>query len=366
MFTRSEATNFIEKCFGDSEASNGGLNVSVVCPICKKAKGATYNKRKLVIRTTDFFLHCWACGYKSKTLLGLLYRFRRSFVQEFQDNFGKDLKTIDFQKVSEDAENFVSSLKQKIHSLDQKVSVDNSLSNEICCLPKNFKLLSLKPYGKRERSLFNAAYDYLINQRKITEQQILDYNIGIVTWFEDYREKLKFENRIIFPSISQNGVVSFYTTRAILPDMFPRYTNSSKANDVVFNSFLLNLHNTNELTLVEGPFDYICSPYINTVPLLGSSVARNSALYNFVFQTKPEKIRIILDKNEAAKANRIANELFMASSSKIEILIGNINHPVAKDFAEIQQLEGVATKDFVEEFLWHPLTLKEKILKRLS
>jgi len=365
MFTRSEATNFIEKCFGDSEPSNGGLNINVVCPICRKAKGITYNKKKLVIRTTDFFLHCWACGYKSKTLLGLLYRFRRSFVQEFQDNFGKELKTIDFQKVSEATESFISSLKQKIYSLE--TNTDASVAKEeVNCLPQNFKLLSLKPYGKRERALYNAVYEYLVDQRKITEQQILDYNIGVVTWFENYREKLKFENRIIFPSISQDGIVSFYTTRTILPDVFPRYTNSSRANDIVFNQFLINLSELNQLTLVEGPFDYICSPYKNTIPLLGSSVGKNSALYNFIFQTQPDKIRIILDKNESVKANKIANELFMATNNKTEILIGNISHPIAKDFAEIQQLDGVATTNHVEEFMWHPLTIKDKILKKLK
>lgn len=60
FFTQGQAITFIEKVFGEGRPSNGGKNISVVCPMCKSVKGDTYSKQKLVIRTDNFWVHCWA------------------------------------------------------------------------------------------------------------------------------------------------------------------------------------------------------------------------------------------------------------------------------------------------------------------
>jgi hypothetical protein len=61
MHTQGQAIDFIEKCFGKSVLSNGGMNASVVCPKCAE-KQDNLQKRKLVIRTDDFLTHCWVVG----------------------------------------------------------------------------------------------------------------------------------------------------------------------------------------------------------------------------------------------------------------------------------------------------------------
>lgn len=60
FFTQGQAITFIEKAFGDGKQSNGGKNISVVCPMCKAVKAYRYEKQKLVIRTDNFWVHCWA------------------------------------------------------------------------------------------------------------------------------------------------------------------------------------------------------------------------------------------------------------------------------------------------------------------
>lgn len=59
MYTRGQAIDFIEKVFGQGSLSNHGANISVTCPMCLQKKGISHNKRKLVIRTDNFLLHCW-------------------------------------------------------------------------------------------------------------------------------------------------------------------------------------------------------------------------------------------------------------------------------------------------------------------
>jgi hypothetical protein len=57
LFTKGQTYDFIEKVFGEGKPSNGGLNISVLCPNCAEKKGFGYNKKKLVIRTDTFVSH---------------------------------------------------------------------------------------------------------------------------------------------------------------------------------------------------------------------------------------------------------------------------------------------------------------------
>jgi hypothetical protein len=359
MFTKSEAIHFIEKCFGEALLSNSGLNANVVCPFCKREKGINYSNKKLVIRTSDFALHCWRCGYKSRGLFGLLYKFRRSFLEEYKLNFENDLKREGLIK------KFVATVesneyREKILSYNKEPTKEKTN-----VLPVGFRLLNSQPYGKREKLIFDEALKYLFN-RKITEQQIVDNNLGVVSWFETTQEFVKFNNRIMIPSFDRDALASFYTTRTILKDVLPRYSNSGHSNEIVFNSFFIN-SSLKELTLVEGPFDYICSPYENTIPLLGSSISKQSLIYQFIYEFKPKLLRIVLDKNELIKANKVATELYLTCEPETTILIGNINHPVAKDFAEIQDLSNrLAEPSDVSETIWHPLSIKDKLLLKVQ
>ena len=62
MPSQGEVIEFIERAFGPGSLSNGGLNISVVCPVCAELKD-NLQKRKLVIRTDDFLTHCWVVDH---------------------------------------------------------------------------------------------------------------------------------------------------------------------------------------------------------------------------------------------------------------------------------------------------------------
>jgi hypothetical protein len=359
-FTKSEAINFIEKCFGDASLSNSGLNANVLCPVCRSKNGSEYTKKKLAIRTTDFATHCWVCAYKSRNILNLLYRFKRSAIDEYRSNFYE--QKFDKQLNISDLD------KEATHRILEQFSVTKKNTEKAkvteAVLPKNFVLLSELPKSKKHSVAHLKAMEYLTKQRMLSYEQIVRFNLGIVYWFDTWDDRRRFENRIIIPSVNEDGIVDFFTTRSIIKDVYPRYTNSGKSNDVVFNRFFID-PSVKELTLVEGPFDYFCSPYENTIPLLGSDFGHGSELYKFIFQFKPQKIRLVLDKNETAKTNNVAKVSDIASGNNTVIVVGSITHDKAKDFAEIQEL-GDNALEYVAESQWKASTLTERILEKFQ
>jgi hypothetical protein len=357
MTSKLETLEFIENCFGEYQVSNAGLNVSVVCPICKEKKGTLYDKKKLVIRTTDFALHCWVCGYKSRSLYWILFKYKKSFLKEYIEKF--QTKKIDF--------NFSSgfSFLEKIQTTVSGKHFSKEKSSFM--MPKNISLVLKVPENKKYLWLHKKAKEYLFKKRKLTEQQIWDNNLSICYNFSDKKEKFFLENRIIFPSINHYLEFDFYTARLFIETAGKsKYINSSIAKEIVFNSGFIDL-NFKEITLVEGPFDYICSPYKNTIPILGSSFERSSKLFEWLFSFKPDVIRIALDKDEIKKREVIAQNLSVLRDFGTRIIVSNITHPVAKDFAELQELGLFNEKiDFVEEFVWYPKTKKERIIEKLT
>lgn len=356
MSSKLEILEFIENCFGEYQVSNAGLNVSVVCPICKENKGILYDKKKLVIRTTDFALHCWVCGYKSRSLYWLLFKYKKSFLKEYTENFQTKKIDYSFSSGSSYLEKIETIIAGKAANKEKKAFV----------MPKNVSLVLKAPENKKHLSLYKQAKEYLLKKRKLTEQQIWDNNLVVCYSFLDKKEKFFLENRIIFPSMNENYEFDFYTARLFVDsDTKSKYINSSIAKEIVFNSgFIDPLFK--EITLVEGPFDYICSPYKNTIPILGSSFEKSSKLFEWLFNFKPNVIRIALDKNEVKKRETIAQNLSVLRDFGTRIIISNINHPSAKDFAELQELDLFEEKlNFVEEFIWHPKTKKERLIEKL-
>lgn len=156
MHTQQQAFRFIESCFGPAEASNGGLNASVVCPLCAPTNG----KRKLAIRTTDFACHCWVCGYKNRSLFGLLYKFHRNRTQEFLATFPVE----------------------KFNSFDVLDADDEEIKvNE---LPPSSVLLApfVEPFLANKPTPLWAAHciRYLIQQRHVTPEDFGCINFAAV------------------------------------------------------------------------------------------------------------------------------------------------------------------------------------------
>lgn len=153
LHTKGQAIDFIEKCFGKSVLSNGGLNASVVCPKCAERED-NLQKRKLVIRTSDFLTHCWVCGYRSSNLTNLLSDYHPYLLEEYHEKFNikQPYKRCTVVDVSE--------------LFEEQSSEPNTLQVQ---LPVGFTLLA-NNLGKNIKHV-DDAWHYLKN-RGVTESEL--------------------------------------------------------------------------------------------------------------------------------------------------------------------------------------------------
>lgn len=355
MYSKLDTILFIEKCFGDYQLSNAGLNVNVLCPICKEKNGHSYEKKKLVIRSTDFALHCWVCGYKSKNIFKLLIKYKKSCIEEYKERFYQKSSIHDFIGSS-----MHEKIESKINSKIEQAAKKNTVVNFF-----DFQLLFKPSLSRRENYLKSQALKYLKEKRKLTDEQIFSNSFGLFNDFLSKEEKYKFENRVIMPSFNKNFEVDFYVGRSFIEtDKRSKYNNTINTNEIIFNELFLK-DSIKEFTLVEGPFDYVCSPYQNTIPLFGSTLSKKSKLYNMIFEARPNILRIALDKAETEKREAIAKTFGTLLDYGTKIKIVEIKHDLAKDFAELQEM-NIDKLSVVEEINWYPKTKKEKLLERLN
>ena len=89
MHTSGQFREFIERCFGGYQITGTGneTNINVVCPICYEANNFNYQKKKLAIKLSTGILHCWVCGYKARSIYGLLRRYKPVQAEEFITQF---------------------------------------------------------------------------------------------------------------------------------------------------------------------------------------------------------------------------------------------------------------------------------------
>lgn len=274
MYSTGQAISFIESTFGKGVQSNGGLNISVECPFCSSKKD-TQGKKKLVIRTDTFILHCWVCQYRSRSLIGILKKFHPNQLQKFLTEFSD----ADFLEGYE-------------HNTNQ-----NDLSLE---LPAGFLFLGLAAREKYIKSVpaFKAV-KYLLS-RGLTEKDLWYFRLGISTKDE------KYKNRIIFPSFDSEGKLNFLTARSYVPRVYPKYKNPPiPAEDIIFNECSIDW--TQPLTLVEGPFDLTkCND--NATCLLGSNLTIKYKLFQKIVENNTPVV-LALDNDAKKKRLKIARLL---------------------------------------------------------
>ena len=102
------------------------------------------------------------------------------------------------------------------------------------------------------------AYNYLVNERKISRDIILRYRLGFCTTG-------KYANRIIIPSFDASGDVNYFVGRYYGTDKKIKqkipYLNPVADKDVIiFNEGLVNWDST--VYLVEGAFEMLSFPVV--------------------------------------------------------------------------------------------------------
>lgn len=240
--TLSDKVKFIENVFGSGKLARNEKNFDIRCPICAPRDPS---KRKLAIKIDDDQNHCWTCGWRARTLAPLLAKYAsREKLREYIDRF-----------IPETNKRFIENV------LEQKSKVE---------LPNDFKLLVTLDESDPD---VKSVKQYL-SERGLTERDFWYFRIGI-------SDELRWKRRAIVPSFDANGDVNYFVARTIDKKKYPKYDNPDIENKlhIIFNE--MNINWSERLVLCEGAFDmFKCGD--NVVPLLGSTLNEESALFNSI------------------------------------------------------------------------------------
>ena len=283
FLTQSQKISFLEKVFGEGRFSNGGLNMSVQCPVCKKNKKTSYTKKKLVIRTDNFICHCWVCGFKARSPMLLIKNFFPNYYKEYVGNFA----------------NLNSSLVNEEDERETRGEEGEGQTGSIF-LPVGFRLLALET-NKENMSWFEkSARRYLKNTRGTSDDDLWYWKFGISEEEED------LDKRVILPSFDSEGNVNYWTARTIDNRQKPKYLNPNiPRENVIFNE--ININWSKPLTLTEGPFDlFKCNK--NATCLLGSELTEKYKLFQKIVENQTP-IVLALDADAKRKSFDIVKKI---------------------------------------------------------
>jgi hypothetical protein len=334
MHTQGQVIDFIEKAFGSCVLSNGGLNASVVCPKCAE-KQDNLQKRKLVIRTSDFLTHCWVCGYKSGNLVNLLVTHSPHLLEEYKQKF----------KVQQAFKRCITF--DPAHLFDKPVEA----SLPPLQLPVGFTLIANHLDGSCKAA--TDAWKYL-KSRGITESELWLWKFG-VTEHRTVKGEQNYRFRVIVPSFDQNGKLNYYSARSYWSGLKgPKYINPNVPREhTIFNE--LNIDWEQELTLVEGPFDlFKCNE--NATCILGSVMDSSYLLFQRIVE-RNTPVLLALDPDAKVKTFNLA-KLLLEYGIDVRIF------QVPSDVADVGEM---AKARFIKESQnAKPFTMNDMLQYRLS
>ena len=236
-----------------------GNELAFYCPFCN------HHKQKLQVNTETQKWHCWTCNSGGKKLTSLLKRL------------DVDRKTI-------------SIIREIYGDSNYNPQNEDEGTKVFIQLPKEFISLIDEPKG------FNPEYKHAIhylNERGITQKDIVKYNIGYCT------EGL-YARRVIVPSYTSDGQLNYFVSRSYYPEEKMKYKNPPISKNVICLESQVNWNEP--IILCEGVFDAITIKR-NAIPLLGKFPSKQ--LVEKIFMSGVSDIVISLDNdaiNEALKA----------------------------------------------------------------
>ena len=233
-----------------------GVEVLLYCPCCK------HHKRKLNVNTFTGYYQCWlGCEFKGKSFYSLLRKLKAP--KEYYDLLCKDRHVT-----------YVQEEKKKLE------------------LPEDFHPL----YVPSKDYHYKNALNYCINKRKLTNYDIIRYNVG-------YCDTGLFRNRIVIPSYDKDNNLNFYSGRDYYSG-YIKYRLCDGSKDIIgFESFT----NFNyPITIVEGQLDAIAVKY-NSIPLFGKSLSQTLKLK--LLENKPTRVNVLLDNDALDSSLKICEFL---------------------------------------------------------
>jgi hypothetical protein len=273
----TDKIKFIESVFGAGKLARNGKNFDVRCPECASKDRV---KKKLAILLEDDRCHCWACGFKAHTLAPLIRKHgTRDKLAEYVERFmplverGKQGRWLD---------------------------IDEPEPTKLA-LPKDFRLLVTASLRDPDvLAMRRYLLDPIPRGRGIAERDMWYFKLG-------YSNEARWLRRVLVPSFDAQGELNYFVGRAIDRFRKPKYDNpDANKLPIIFNE--LNIDWTRELVICEGAFDLMKCPD-NTVPLLGSDLNEQSALFNAIVAHGTPVVLALDSDMRVKKTPKIARKL---------------------------------------------------------
>lgn len=332
------------------ESKQGSFDNSITqyqfnCPNCAEEKGYVDNKYNLEISFSMGKYHCWSCGISGNI---------SSLVKSLG---GKEMYNEYFRIISDIKES-------KYYNLDLFKDHGDIFDEKYIKLPKTYKKINLS------ENINKFLREYL-EKRKITQELIDFYNIGVTGWDG---EEISWRNRIIFPSYNVNGDLNYFIGRTYRDkDKRIKYKNC----DADKNAIILHEDKIQwdcDIYLVEGAID--CIYYPNCISMMGKYLTESSELYTKLTQKANANIVICLDGDtEITETKRIYCTLNKGRlNGKIKYIRLGTDELPWKDFGEIYEAcgkEGIikamkTSKQFTTQEITLDYDYKNNSLRRYS
>lgn len=306
--------NILVTLLGESKQGSYSKDITQYqfnCPYCADEKGDIDGKYNLEISFALGKFHCWSCnnaGPISKLI---------------KNKGGKALYDEYFSLIKEIRES-------KYFNLDLFKDNGEMLGENYLKLPTTFRKIEISKC--KDKALIK-----FLNERKITQDIIDNYNIGRTTWDE---EDWSWRNRIVFPSYNINGDINYYVGRT-----YKETDTRNKYKNCESDKFQIIYHEDKiqwdaDIYLVEGVIDCIYAN--NTISLLGKVLNKKSELYSRLYEKANANIIIVLDgdttDNEIKRIYRLLDRGRLRG--KIHYIRLGTDELPWKDFGEVYEYGG--------------------------
>lgn len=263
MYSGQEFYSIINGIF--SQINGSGPQFQVDCPRCAELGGLSGSDGKfnLEINFAKRVYRCWKC--ESPSFSGSLGKLIRLYGSNSDYDLYKSYASIYGSDY--------------LYNENEEEYIQAKLPDEMILFSQ-----------MEENNLDHfEAYNYVINDRKLSRETILKHRLGFCLTG-------KYSKRIIIPSYDENGDINYFVGRSYDKKEKRKYLNPNvDKNRFIFNIGTINFDSI--VFIVEGVFDMLSLP--NSIPLLGKTIS--PVLYLKLKELKP-KIIIVLDpdawKNE--------------------------------------------------------------------
>ena len=199
-----ELHSIIHNVFGDVNGLNVSEQLQINCPMCQERDGLAFpdGKFNLEINTSKRMFRCWKCD--EPKFSGSLGRLIRMYGTRLDHEMYKSYASI-YTDYSDD------------------YGEDEDVEESYVSLPEEMILFSEMEIGNSEHF---EAYNYLINERKLSRDVILKYRLGFCV-------SGKYSKRIIIPSYNINGEINYFVARSYDPKQKKKYDNPKSDKDKI-------------------------------------------------------------------------------------------------------------------------------------